>query len=76
MKRLARCLSLFSATVGLWLFIRASSGLIGGMLWLPKLLAGAWAPFTALAGGIGALLGLLHRDRLAARAGLFGVWAS
>jgi acetyl esterase/lipase len=76
MKRLARCLSSFSAVTGLLLLIRAPSGLVGGMLWLPKLLAGAWAPFTALAGGFGALFGLLSKDRAAANAGLFGAWAS
>ena len=42
------------------------------MLWTPNLLAGAWSPFLALAGGLGALIGLAHKDRRAVWAGLFG----
>jgi acetyl esterase/lipase len=69
---LARILSLFSLLCVLWTLVRAPAGLIGGILWLPKLWAGAWAPLLALAGILGALLGLISGDFLAMTAGLVG----
>lgn len=44
-------------------------------MWLPKLWAAAWAPFLSIAGGLGALLGLLSGDKAAFWSGLFGVLA-
>ncbi|MEE8389351.1 MAG: alpha/beta hydrolase [Anaerolineae bacterium] len=43
------------------------------ILWGVKLMAGALTPFLALAGGLGALIGWMHRDRKVVWAGLFGV---
>jgi acetyl esterase/lipase len=68
----ARILSIFSLVCVLWTLVKAPTGLIGGVLWLPKLWAGAWAPVLALAGILGALLGLNSGDYLAMTAGLFG----
>lgn len=42
-------------------------------MWIPKLWASAWAPFLALAGGLGALLGWVSGDFSAMAAGLLGV---
>jgi acetyl esterase/lipase len=75
MKRISRLLALLSAIFGLALLVRSPRGRAGGCLWLPKLLAGAWAPFLALAGALGALIGLLRRDRAALVGGAFGAFA-
>lgn len=75
MKKLARFLALLSAFFGIWTFIRSPKGRAGGYVWLPKLWAGAWAPFLAIAGTLGALIGLARRDRAALLAGGFGAFA-
>ncbi len=41
-------------------------------MWLPKLWASAWAPFLALTGGLGALLGWVSGDFSAILAGVLG----
>ena len=41
-------------------------------MWIPKLWASAWAPFLALMGGLGALLGLVSKEYYALLAGLVG----
>jgi acetyl esterase/lipase len=43
------------------------------MLWLPKLWAEAWAPFLAILGSLGALLGWINKDRRGIWAGLLGM---
>jgi len=45
---------------------------MGAVIWLPKLWAGAWAPFLAVLGGLGAFLGLVSRDYTSLVAGLLG----
>ena len=75
MKKLSRFLSFVSAFFGLLTLIRSPKGRVGGIMWLPKLWAGAWAPFLAIAGGLGALIGLIRGDREAAVSGLFGAFA-
>lgn len=75
MKKLSRFLSFLSAFFGLLTLIRSPKGRAGGVIWLPKLWAGAWAPFLAIAGGLGALIGLIRGDREAAISGLFGAFA-
>jgi acetyl esterase/lipase len=72
LKKVSRFLSYLSAFSGLWLLIKSPPGLVGGMVWIPKLLAGAWAPFLALAGGLGALIGWIGKDHKAMWTGLFG----
>lgn len=42
-------------------------------MWIPKLWASAWAPFLALIGGLGALLGWVSRDFSVILAGVLGV---
>jgi acetyl esterase/lipase len=68
MKKLSRILSYLSAFLSSLTLIRLS----GMALWMFKTLVGAWTPFLALAGGLGALIGLARKDRKAAWAGLFG----
>ncbi len=57
MELFSRILSYLSGFFGLWTLVKSPPGTIGGMVWLPKLWAGAWAPFLAIAGVAGALLG-------------------
>jgi acetyl esterase/lipase len=64
--------SYLSAFFGAWTLIRSPPGIAGGLVWLPKLWAGAWAPFFAVAGGLGALLGWACGDRRALWCGLLG----
>ncbi len=75
MKKISRFLSFLSAFFGLLTLVRSPKGRAGGAVWLPKLWAGAWAPFVALAGALVALFSLARGDGPAALAGLFGAWA-
>lgn len=45
---------------------------MGGLIWLPKLWSSAWAPFLALSGVLGALLGWVSKDYYSVLAGLLG----
>jgi len=74
MRRAAQFLSYLSALCGILIAIKSPSGLLGGMLWLPKLWAGAWAPFLAIAGGLGAILGLVRGEPSAVWPGLLGAF--
>lgn len=75
MRTLARVLSYGSALLGSLTVVRSPRGIAGGIVWLPKLWAGAWAPFVATAGALGALVGLFRGDRGAVLAGFFGALA-
>jgi acetyl esterase/lipase len=75
MRTLARVLGYGSALLGALTVVRSPSGIAGGIVWLPKLWAGAWAPFVATAGALGALIGLFRGDRGVLLAGLFGALA-
>ena len=75
MKKFSRFLSYLSAIFGLLTLIRSPKGTVGGIMWLPKLWAGAWAPFLSVAGALGALLGLGRKDRTAILLGTFGAMA-
>jgi len=68
---LSRIFSYLSLVFVLWTLVKSPSGIVGGMVWIPKLLASAWAPFLALFGGIGALLGWITLDYSTIAAGLF-----
>jgi acetyl esterase/lipase len=74
-RRLARFLSFLSAFFGAWTLIRSPKGIAGGLMWLPKLWAAAWAPILAIAGAVGALLGWLSGDKAAFWSGAFGALA-
>jgi acetyl esterase/lipase len=70
MKKPSRILSYLSALLsGLTLFRLRGKWTI---LWGAKMVAGAVTPFLALAGWLGALIGLRHKDRKAVWIGLFG----
>ena len=75
MKRFSRYLGIVSAIFGVLNLLRSPKGRLGGLVWLPKLWAGAWAPFLSIAGGLGAFLGLLSGDKVAFWSGLFGALA-
>lgn len=68
---LSRTLSYLSL-LGLFTLIRSPSGIWGGIVWLPKLWASAWAPILALMGGLGSLLGGISGDFGAILAGILG----
>lgn len=65
--------STLSLIAGLLTIPKSPSGLAGGFLWLPKLLAESWAPFTAIIGGIGAVVGMRREDRRSVWMGLLGL---
>jgi acetyl esterase/lipase len=71
-KVLALLLGSFSFLVSIWTIIPSPGGVMGGVVWLPKLWAGAWAPILAAVGILGAVLGLISRDGVALLAGLLG----
>ncbi len=72
MRKVIRFSSYISAIFGFLTIVKSPAGILGGLVWLPKLWAGAWAPFLAIIGGAGALLGWLNKDRKSVVAGLFG----
>jgi acetyl esterase/lipase len=75
MKKLARFLAFLSTFFGILILIRSPKGRVGGYVWLPKLWAGAWAPFLASAGALGALIGLARKDVTSMLGGAFGAFA-
>lgn len=70
---LSRALSYFSLFLLLFTLLKSPSGILGGAIWLPKLWASAWAPFLALAGGVGAILGWAFRDTSVILVGVLSV---
>ena len=71
-KKVSRILSYLSVFLSGLTLIRPKRGWVAAVLEMPKLLVGAWSPFLALAGGLGALIGLARKDRKAVWAGLLG----
>ena len=53
--------------------VKSPPGILGGMIWLPKLWAGSWAPFLAILGALGALISCMNKDRRAFWAGAVGM---
>ncbi len=72
---LANLLALFSALFAGTILIKNRMPW-GIFIWPVRLFAGALSPFLAVAGAVGALLGLVSRSPLAALAGLFGAITS
>jgi acetyl esterase/lipase len=72
MKTLARMLSVGSAVLSALTLVRVRTPWQMVLVFLPKLVAGACSPFLALAGGVGALLGLVRKDPAAAIGGVVG----
>lgn len=68
MRAFAYVIALFSSL----LLIDPKIGLWRGLLWIPKLLMAALAPFTAVMGGISIVLGILRRDKWTIAAGAWG----
>ena len=75
MRTVVRALGYGSALLGAMALVRSPRGVAGGIVWLPKLWAQAWAPFVAIAGAVGALYGLVRGDRGALVGGLLGALA-
>ena len=63
MKQILRFFSLLSAGFGILTILRFPPGLPSGIAWLPKLMAGAWAPLWGILGGLGALYSWVTDDR-------------
>jgi len=76
MRIIARVLGYGSALLGTLTALRSPHGVGGGIVWLPKLWAQAWAPMVTIAGLLGALIGLVRGDRGVVLGGLFGALAS
>jgi acetyl esterase/lipase len=72
MKLLTRLLGLAALQLGCVLFIEVKSMAGALLVFGPKLIAVASAPFVAVAGGIAALLGFFRRDRVAMGLGVLG----
>jgi len=73
MKWIARGLSGLSLVGSVLTLVRFEPGpRRGSLCWMSKALAGALTPFLAVAGGLGALLGMLSGDRPARLAGAAG----
>lgn len=75
LRYLAYALGLLSAGMGAAHRFRVRSPQ-GVWLALVKLISGAFAPYLAILGLLGAVLGLLARAPLALAAGLFGAWSA
>lgn len=72
LKTLARLLGYFSTFFSFLTLLKSPPGVPGALMWFPMLLADAWASVIALAGSLGALLGLKMRDRTAIWTGFLG----
>jgi acetyl esterase/lipase len=72
MRRFARNLSRLSAIAAFLMILHPRPGWLAALLMVPKGLAGALSPFTAIAGMLGALGGLLTGDLLSILTGIFG----
>ncbi len=68
MRAFAYVIALFSSL----LLIDPKIGLWRGLLWIPKLLMAALAPFTAVLGGISLIAGLWRRDKWAVATSAWG----
>ena len=76
MKTLLKILTYISTFFSLLPFLKPQDRSQKTLLWVPKLLAGAFSPIHAIICGLGALLGLVRRDWKLASAGLIGVGLS
>lgn len=72
MKTFLKAQVYLSALLGIVPFFRPEDRSLAILLWLPKLLAGAFSPILAIVGGLGVFLGLVRRDWKLAGAGLLG----
>lgn len=72
MEILAVILSTLALFFSLWTLVKSPAGLAGGVVWLPKLWASAWAPFLAIVGAAGAVLGLASGNIYSIAAGVIG----
>ena len=73
MKTFLKILTYISAAFSLMPFLKPQDRSQKTLLWVPKLLAGAFSPIHGIICGLGALLGLVRRDWKLASAGLIGV---
>lgn len=76
MKTIIKLLTFLSAINGLLLFIRPRDRSINTLIWFPKMIGAALTPVLGMAGLMGALVGLVKRDRNLALAGFLGAGLS
>lgn len=72
MIRLARVLGALSLALSSLVLLRLRDGFLSAALWFPRMVASAWSPVLALAGGLAALWGLVRKDVWSSLAGLAG----
>jgi acetyl esterase/lipase len=72
MKNLLKTLTFVTAVQSLLPFLKPQDRSLQTLLWLPKLIAGAFSSIHVVIGGIGALVGLLRKDWKWASMGLIG----
>ena len=76
MKTLLKILTYISAFFSLLPFLKPQDRSQKTLLWVPKLVSGAFSPIHAIICGLGTLFGLVRRDWKLASAGLIGVGLS
>jgi acetyl esterase/lipase len=72
MKKTFTIITIFSAILSIFPFLRTKNRDVNVFLWLPKLLAGAFAFWLALVGVVSALYGWMRRDRKLIQFGSLG----
>ncbi|MFC2026078.1 alpha/beta hydrolase [Chloroflexota bacterium] len=73
MKKILAIYTYLYALLSIVPFLRPKYRPAGILLWVPKLFAGALSPVISLVCGLGAVLGLTHRDWKLTGAGLLGI---
>ncbi|MEJ2211780.1 MAG: alpha/beta hydrolase [Anaerolineae bacterium] len=73
MKKLFKVQVFLSTLLSLVPFFKPKDPSLAALVWLPKVMAGAFSPILALVSTLGALLGLARRDGKLAGAGILGV---
>ncbi|NIM94623.1 MAG: alpha/beta hydrolase fold domain-containing protein [Anaerolineales bacterium] len=72
MTKIFRTMGKLSLILGVLTLIRSRSALIGGILWIPKVLAEAASPFLAVIGALSSLVGFATGDWKTGLNGLIG----
>jgi acetyl esterase/lipase len=76
MKTIIKILAYLSAINAILLFIRPRDRALNTLIWFPKMIGAALTPVMAITGMLGALLGLITKDRFLSLAGFLGAGLS
>jgi acetyl esterase/lipase len=76
MKTIIKFLAYLSAINAILLFIRPRDRALNTLIWFPKMIGAALTPVMAITGMLGALLGLITKDRFLSLAGFLGAGLS